>query len=136
MSAIRPSTATKLRSVAAHHHHHGHAHIHTAAQRADQSTRALRWALALTCVVLVAESIGGWLSNSLALLADAGHVFTDAGALALSLFVVWFARHPVTPEKTYGFLRWGILAALINGSALLGLSAWVVYAAVMRLRAP
>src|SRR5213593_2458860 len=122
MSAMRPSTATNLRSVAAHHHHN-HAHAHASAH-ADKSARALRGALMLTGIVLVAEAIGGWLSNSLALLADAGHVFTDAGALALSLFVVWFSRHPVTAEKTYGFLRWEILAALINGAALLGLSAW------------
>ena len=135
MSAMRPSTATNLRSVAAHHHHHNHAHAHGSAH-ADRSTRALRGALLLTCVILIAEGVGGWLSNSLALLADAGHVLTDAGALALSLFVVWFSRHPVTPEKTYGFLRWEILAALINGSALLGLSAWVVYEAVMRMRTP
>jgi cobalt-zinc-cadmium efflux system protein len=117
------------------HHHHDHAHAHASAH-AEKSARALRGALVLTSLILIAEAVGGWLSNSLALLADAGHVLTDAGALALSLFVVWFSRHPVTPEKTYGFLRWEILAALINGSALLGLSAWVVYEATMRLRAP
>lgn len=117
------------------HHHHDHAHSHASAH-AEKSTRALRAALVLTCIILVAELIGGWLSNSLALLADAGHVLTDAGALALSLFVVWFSRHPVTAEKTYGYLRWEILAALINGAALLGLSAWVFYEAVMRLRTP
>mgnify|MGYP006174658729 CR=1 FL=1 len=75
----------------------------------DRSTRALRLALGVTLVVLVGEAIGGWISNSLALLADAGHVLTDAAALALSLFVVWFSRQPVTPEKTFGYLRWEIL---------------------------
>ncbi len=93
-------------------------------------------ALVLTIVVLVAEAIGGWLSNSLALLADAGHVLTDAAALALSLFVAWFSRQPVTPEKTYGYLRWEILAALINGATLLVISVWIVIEAVLRLRAP
>jgi len=122
-------------------HHHGatdtpHQHHHVGADRAEQSTRALRLALALTVVVLVVEAIGGWLSNSLALLADAGHVLTDAAALALSLFVAWFSRQPVTPEKTYGYLRWEILAALINGATLLGISAWIVVEAVLRLRAP
>ena len=102
----------------------------------ERSTRALKYALALTLVVLVVEAVGGWLSNSLALLADAGHVLTDAGALGLSLFVAWFSRQPVTPRKTYGYLRWEILAALINGATLLGLSAWIVIEAIGRFRQP
>ncbi len=61
-----------------------------------RSTRALAWALGLTFIILIAEGVGGWLSNSLALLADAGHVLTDAGALGLSLFVAWLARQPGT----------------------------------------
>ena len=96
----------------------------------------MRGALILTLLLLVAEGIGGWLSNSLALLADAGHVLTDAGALALSLFVAWFSRQPVTAEKTYGYLRWEILAALINGATLLGISVWIVLEAIARLHAP
>lgn len=115
-------------------HHHPHPHHHPTF--AERSTRALRAALALTLVFFVAEAIGGWISNSLALLADAGHVLTDAGALALSLFVAWFSRQPVTPEKTYGYLRWEILAALINGATLLGLSVWIVVEAIARLGAP
>ena len=110
---------------------------HTASTAAaEKSNRALRAALVLTLLVFVAEAIGGWISNSLALLADSGHVLTDAGALALSLFVAWFSRQPVTPEKTYGYLRWEILAALINGATLLGLSVWIVVEAVARLSAP
>ena len=117
-----------------HDHAHGaHAHAHPGA---DASTRALRAALVVTLVVLVAEAVGGWVSNSLALLADAGHVLTDAGALALSLFVAWFSRQPASAKKTYGLLRWEILAALINGATLLGISAWIVIEAVMRLRHP
>jgi cobalt-zinc-cadmium efflux system protein len=122
-----------------HHHHAGaqqHHHHHHASDEADRSTRALRLALAVTLVVLVAEAIGGWLSNSLALLADAGHVLTDAAALALSLFVAWFSRQPVTPEKTYGYLRWEILAALLNGATLLLISVWIVVEAVLRFRTP
>lgn len=110
-----------------------HYHDHS---RHDQSTTALTSALWLTVAVLIAEAIGGWLSNSLALLADAGHMLTDAGALALSLFVAWFSRQPGSAEKTYGYLRWEILAALINGATLLGLSGWIAVEAVMRLRAP
>lgn len=118
------------------HHHHGESHQHGTSEQAERSTRALRAALVLTVVVLVAEAIGGWVSNSLALLADAGHVLTDAAALALSLFVVWFARHPVTAEKTYGYLRWEIIAALINGATLLGICVWIVIEAIARLNAP
>ena len=122
-----------------HHHqhdHHGHAHSHAHAHAGEASTRALRLALALTLAVLVAELIGGWISNSLALLADAGHVLTDAGALALSLFVAWFSRQPANPRKTYGYLRWEILAALINGATLLGISVWIVIEAIARFRNP
>ena len=134
---MRPSTATNLRAMHAHHHlHHDHHHHAASAEQMAKSTRALRVALALTLLLLVAEAIGGWISNSLALLADAGHVLTDAGALGLSLFVAWFSRQPVTAEKTYGYLRWEILAALINGATLLGISAWIVIEAVGRLRAP
>jgi cobalt-zinc-cadmium efflux system protein len=116
----------------AHHGHgsHGHDHSHGA------STRALGWSLALTLVILVAEGVGGWISNSLALLADAGHVLTDAGALGLSLFVVWLARQQGSSAKTYGYLRWEILAALINGATLLLISVWIVIEALMRFRHP
>lgn len=112
------------------HGAHGHAHGHGA------STRALRIALALTAVLLVAEVVGGLAANSLALLADAGHMLTDAGALALSLFVAWFSRQPSAPEKTYGYLRAEILAALVNGATLLGISGVILWEAVQRLRHP
>jgi cobalt-zinc-cadmium efflux system protein len=118
-------------------HRHAHAHgggcDHGHAQR---SVKALRVALGLTLVLLVAEVVGGFLSNSLALLADAGHMLTDAGALALSLFVAWFCRQPSKPDKTYGYLRWEILAALINGTTLLLISAWIIIEAVLRFRSP
>jgi cobalt-zinc-cadmium efflux system protein len=113
-----------------HHHGPGGHHHHAA------STRALAWSLVLTVIILFAEGIGGWLSNSLALLADAGHVLTDAGALGLSLFVAWLSRQQGSAEKTYGYLRWEILAALINGATLLGISAWIVVEAIMRFKHP
>lgn len=90
----------------------------------------------LTVIILFAEGIGGWLSHSLALLADAGHVLTDAGALGLSLFVAWLARQQASTAKTYGYLRWEILAALINGATLLGISVWIVIEALQRFRNP
>ena len=113
-----------------HAHQHGHAHDH------GDARRRLTIALTLTAVFLVAEVVGGLVSNSLALLADAGHMLADVAALALSLFVAWISRRPATPEKTYGYWRWEILAALINGSALLLASATIVWEAVQRLRAP
>ena len=85
---------------------------------------------------MVAEVVGGLLSNSVALLADAGHMFTDVGALSLSLFVAWFSRQPASPQRTYGSLRWEILAAFINGAVLLLLSVWILWEAVARLGAP
>jgi cobalt-zinc-cadmium efflux system protein len=120
-----------------HHHHHGHAHAHGPAGGARAaSTRALAWSLALTFVILLAEGIGGYMANSLALLADAGHVLTDAGALGLSLFVAWLARQPGNGAKTFGYLRWEILAALINGATLLVISVWIVIEAVVRFKHP
>jgi cobalt-zinc-cadmium efflux system protein len=90
----------------------------------------------LTALFFVAEVVGGIVSNSLALLADAGHMFTDVGALALSLFVAWFSRQPAAPEKTYGYLRWEILAALLNGAVLLLVSGLIVWEAIGRLQSP
>lgn len=113
---------------------HTHAPLHPSSQ--PQQARRLRAALVLTAVFFVAEVVGGLVSNSLALLADAGHMFTDVGALALSLFVAWFSRQPAAPEKTYGYLRWEILAAFLNGSLLLVVSAAIVWEAIARLRAP
>jgi cobalt-zinc-cadmium efflux system protein len=110
-------------------------HDHGRDPNASQ-TRGLRIALVITATFFVAEVVGGILSNSLALLADAGHMLTDVGALALSLFVAWFSRQPGRPEKTYGYLRWEILAALLNGAALLVISAWIAVEAVMRFRTP
>ena len=116
-----------------HEHRHDHSRIHAARV---EVTRALIIALALTLALMVAELIGGILSNSLALLADAGHMLTDVGALGLSLFVAWMCRQPSTPQKTYGYLRWEILAALINGATLLFISAWIVWEALQRFREP
>lgn len=98
--------------------------------------RSLRLALLLTATLLVAEVVGGFLSNSIALLADAGHMLTDVGALALSLFVAWFTRQPSTPQKSYGYLRWEILAAFLNGAALIVISIYIIVESVLRLRDP
>jgi cobalt-zinc-cadmium efflux system protein len=116
------------------HGHHGHSHAHSHSH--SNAGRQLGIALGITSVLLVGEAVGGWIANSLALLADAGHVLTDGAALALALFVTWLARQPGKPEKTFGYLRWEILAALFNAATLLLISGWIVFEAVMRFREP
>lgn len=81
---------------------------------------------------MIAEAVGGWLTNSLALIADAGHMLTDVAAMSLTLFAFWFAARPATSKKTYGYYRLEILAAFINGIALALLSLWVIYEAIER----
>ena len=119
-----------------HDHAHGPGHAHGHAHHHGASVSRLRLVLVLTAAFLVAEVVGGIVSNSLALLADAGHMLTDVAALALSLFVAWFSRQPGTPEKTYGYLRWEILAAFLNGATLLVVSTWIMWEAVGRFREP
>lgn len=92
--------------------------------------------LALTLATLAAELVGAWLSGSLALLADAGHLVTDGAAVALTLFTAWLARRPPTAARTYGYLRWEILAALLNGAVLFAASLWIIFEALERFRAP
>src|SRR5918992_3641241 len=92
--------------------------------------------LALTVVFMIVEAVGGWISGSLALIADAGHMLTDAGALGLSLLSAWIALRPASDSKTFGYRRWEILAALINGAVLFGLAAWVILEAVQRIQDP
>jgi len=116
-------------------HDHDHAAPGQPLQRGTER-RPLLIALFLTGTFMVAEVVAGVLAGSLALLADAGHMLTDAAALGLSLFAMWFARRPPTPEKTYGYLRLEILAALVNGAALIVISGLIVWEAWERLGAP
>ena len=118
--------------MAAHagHSHHGHSH------GPATSVPKLRLVLVLTALFMVVEAVGGWISGSLALLADAGHMLTDVGALALSLLTAWIAGRPAGEGKTFGYLRWEILAALVNGAALFGIAALVVVEAVQRIQHP
>ncbi len=85
---------------------------------------------------MVAEAVGGWLTNSLALIADAGHMLTDVAAMSLTLGAIWFAMRPATARKTFGYYRLEILAAFVNGIALALLSVWVIYEALTRWAAP
>lgn len=110
-----------------------HAHRETAAARARP---ALVATLLLTGAFLVVEVAAGLWTGSLALLADAGHMLTDVGGLALALFAVWVAARPPTPAKTYGYYRAEILAALVNAVVLLGVAVAILVEAYRRLREP
>lgn len=115
---------------AAEEHGHNHDHFRAAGRK------GLKVVLVLTGTFMVVEFVGGWIANSLALMADAGHMLTDFGAIALSLFALRFAQRPATPEKTYGYLRLEILAALLNGAALIVLAIFIFYEALQRFRSP
>lgn len=96
----------------------------------------LAFALALTAVYMVVEALGGYLTGSLALIADAGHMLTDVLALSWALAAIWIAERPPTPERTYGYLRVEVLAALSNGVMLVVLSGYILYEAVLRFATP
>jgi cobalt-zinc-cadmium efflux system protein len=94
--------------------------------------KPLKVTLGLVLVIMVAEVVGGILSNSLALMSDAGHMLTDALALGLSLFAISLARRPATPTRTYGYHRAEIMAALANGTLLILISVFIFYEAYRR----
>src|SRR5215472_3227877 len=110
------------------HSHAGHRHHHAGG--------SLKTALTITATFLVAEFIGALYTNSLALLADAGHMLTDVAALSLSLFAVRFASRRATPRMTYGFHRVEILAALVNGVFLVLVALYIFYEAFNRIKTP
>ncbi len=109
--------------------------LESVVDRRSQSSR-LWIVLVITGAFMVAELVGGVLANSLALLADAGHMLTDVLALALSLIAMRLAMRPPSQERTFGYVRLEILAALVNGAVLLGISVWIAWEAWGRLRAP
>ncbi|HEX4946507.1 MAG TPA: cation diffusion facilitator family transporter [Blastocatellia bacterium] len=123
----------------AHHHHnhnhnHAHDHAHDHAHSHGTPQRVLMIVLGMNVIYMLAEAVGGWWANSLALLSDAGHMLADIAAIALSLFAARFAQRPATPSKTYGFYRMEILAALANGVTLIMISLLICYEAWHRLR--
>ena len=109
--------------------HHDHEH-------GAENRRALALVLALTAGYTVVEIIGGLLTGSLALLADAGHMLSDNLSLGLALFAAWLAQRPATPNRSFGYRRAEILAALANGVTLVAVSIWVFVEAYSRLREP
>ncbi|HZD80745.1 MAG TPA: cation diffusion facilitator family transporter [Actinomycetota bacterium] len=109
---------------------------HAAASASFRNRGRLRWVLAITAVFLVAEVVGGLLSDSLALLADAGHMLTDVSGLGLALFAIWLAHRPSRPERSFGWYRVEILAAMVNGTLLLVVSGTVLFEAWQRWSRP
>ena len=115
------------------HSHGGGGHSHGGG---SQNVRALATALAITATYTVAEVIGGLITGSLALLADAGHMLSDNFSLGLALFAFWLSAKPPTPERSFGYKRAEILAALANGVTLVAISIWIFYEAYHRFQDP
>ncbi len=110
------------------HHDHNHSHI--------SNERRVFWAMLLTGGFMVAEVIGGIVSNSLALLSDAGHMLTDFVSLALAWFAFRLARRKADIRRSYGYHRFQVVAAFVNGLALFAIAGWISVEAVQRLAAP
>jgi cobalt-zinc-cadmium efflux system protein len=110
-----------------------HAHGQSAAAAGQRRLLAV---LGMVSAFLVVEVIGGLLTNSLALLADAGHMFTDAAGMGLALLAIWFARRAATAEMSFGYYRVEIFAAVANAAILFGVAAYILYEAIQRFAAP
>ena len=116
-----------------HHDHATHVHGHA---HGTQNQRAVGIAALLTGGFMIAEVVGGVVSGSLALLADAGHMLTDFAALVLAWFAFRLARRPADEERTYGFDRFSVLAAFVNGLTLFVIAGWICFEAYKRLNQP
>ena len=114
----------------AHHHDHSHAHTHTA------NKQVLRISFFVIAGFMLVEAVGGWLTNSLALLSDAGHMFSDAFSLGMALWAFKLGEKQTTLQKTFGYKRFEILTAMFNGLSLVLIAAMIFYEAVKRLFYP
>ena len=125
-----------------HHHDHDHAHHHDGEEDGHQHDHQhhlqgkFRFAVLLTTFVFGVELVGGILSNSLALLSDAAHVFSDSLSLIMSWLAIYLSTRPATSSRTYGYHRTEVFAAFINGVSLIAISAWIFYEAVQRFIEP
>jgi cobalt-zinc-cadmium efflux system protein len=127
------------------HHHHGHTHhdghCHhdddpNTPQRRAEKLKKLKWALVLTAVYFWAELIGGWLSGSLALLADSGHMFSDMAGIGLAVFAAWASQLKTSSRQTYGLYRLEVLVAFVNGLLLAGIAFLILNEAWQRFSDP
>jgi cobalt-zinc-cadmium efflux system protein len=124
--------------------HHGHGHSRSSGMshggqgdgRKQGDERRVLAVLVLTGAFMVAEVVGGVLSGSLALLADAAHMLADAGALALAWFAIRVSNRPPDRLRSFGYHRFQVLAAFVNGSTLIAIAGWIVFEAIERLLAP
>jgi cobalt-zinc-cadmium efflux system protein len=114
-----------------HHDDDGHSHDFS-----GQSETRLCWVLLLTTGFLIAEAVGGLVFNSLALLSDAAHVFTDAAAIAIAIVAIRIGRRPADDQRTYGYYRFEILAVIFNASLLFAVAGYILYEAYQRLSSP
>ena len=115
---------------------HSKSNASEAGEMRHSDRRRLWTALVLTAAIAVAEVVGGFMTNSLALISDAGHMLTDVSALGLSLVALWFAGKPANVKKTYGYYRLEILSALVNGMFLLAITAVILFESYQRFRNP
>jgi cobalt-zinc-cadmium efflux system protein len=115
------------------HHGHAHGHGHDLAATSQSRVFLTFWLIA---VFMIVEAVGGWWTGSLTLVADAGHMLTDSGALALAWFATRATRRPSDAERSYGHHRFSVLSALINGLGLIAITGWIAIEAVQRLIAP
>lgn len=117
-----------------HHHSHGHGHAHPSTQ--DAPLKAIAGALAITATVFFAELAGGVISGSVALVADAMHMLSDAAGLIVALAAVLVGKRAANSRATYGYRRVEVLAALVNAATVLAVSVWIAVEAIGRLRTP
>lgn len=117
------------------HDHAGHGHDHVPTVTAD-SERRVRWALLLTAGFMLAEIVGGIVSGSLALLADAGHMFSDSASLGMALVAFRLGARLPDRQRTFGYQRFQVLAAFVNGLTLFAIAIWIFYSAIGRLLSP
>ncbi|MEU9171067.1 cation diffusion facilitator family transporter [Streptomyces sp. NPDC048420] len=121
---------------AGHDHGHAHSHAPTGGTATAAYVGRLRVALSITLTVMVVEIVGGIVADSLALVADAAHMATDALGLGMALLAIHFANRPPTGNRTFGYARAEILAALANCLLLLGVGGYVLYEAIQRFVTP
>ncbi|EOR21711.1 cation transporter [Cytobacillus oceanisediminis] len=118
------------------HDHSHHGHHHGFEEIREGNKKGLLIALLITTGIMLLEFFGGLLTNSLALLSDAGHMLSDASSLFLSFLAIWFASRPPSANKTYGYYRFEILAALFNGVTLFIIAFFIIMEAIQRFSQP
>ena len=132
---MNQASDTKATHDHGHDHDHSHGHDHSVNVNQDNKKRVL-WAMVLTFGFMFAEIVGGLISNSLALLADAGHMFSDGLALLLSWVAFMYSDKAADKSRSFGWHRFQILAAFVNGLTLLLIAAWIIFEAIQRFVQP